>query len=186
VGTSWFKEVKQFKSPLCVVAEFLLRSRETQAERARKRAQAIQQLRKTLAQQPADCDKQCEGLAGEDRQISRLKAERRQLRTQPPTLPDDPPLPGHEFGPKMISLCVNLARRTGLRVVPDVLKNDLRLVGAGSQNCQLDDGSHRDAIDHYQCHVARCTWSGTKSSRPERREKISSITATNITARNHT
>jgi hypothetical protein len=120
--TSWIERAKQFKSPLCVVAGFLLRSRETQAERARKRAQEVQQLRRMLAQQQADYGKQGEELADKDRQISRLKTELQQLRTQPPMLPDDPPLPGHEFGPKMISLCVNLARRIGLRAVPDVLK----------------------------------------------------------------
>ena len=120
--TSWIEQAKQFKSPLSVVAGFLLRSRETQAERAKSRTQEIQQLRKALEQQQRTIREQREQLAEQNSQIVRLQIENQRLRKQPPTLPEDPPLPHHEFGPKMISLCVNLARRIGLRPVPDVLK----------------------------------------------------------------
>jgi septal ring factor EnvC (AmiA/AmiB activator) len=37
-------------------------------------------------------------------------------------LPVDLPLPRHQYGPRMISLCVNLARRVGLRPAVAVLK----------------------------------------------------------------
>lgn len=42
-------------------------------------------------------------LDGLKRQVARLAAEH------------DPPLPQHGFGPKLMSVCVNLARRVGLR-----------------------------------------------------------------------
>lgn len=122
VVTSWIEQAKQFKSPLSVVAGFLLRSRETQAERAKSRTQEIQQLKKALEQQQRTIREQREQLAEQNLRIDRMQIENQRLRKQPPTLPDDPPLPHHEFGPKMISLCVNLARRIGLRPAPDVLK----------------------------------------------------------------
>lgn len=37
-------------------------------------------------------------------------------------LPDDPPLVGHRYGLKMMSLCVNVARRVGLRATEAVLR----------------------------------------------------------------
>ena len=120
--TSWIEQAKQFKSSLSVVAGFLLRSRETQAERAKSRTREIQQLKKDLEQQQRTIHEQREQLAEKRSQIARMQIENQRLHKQPPTLPDDPPLPHHEFGPKMISLCVNLARRIGLRSTPDVLK----------------------------------------------------------------
>lgn len=120
--TSWIEQAQQYKSPLAVVAGFLLRSRETQAQRARRRAGEVQRLRKLLQQQQATIASQQEQLAAKDAEIARLKRENRRLREQPPILPQDPPLPSHQFGARMISLCVNLARRIGLRPVPDVLQ----------------------------------------------------------------
>ena len=127
--TSWIEQAKQFKSPVSVVAGFLLRSRETQAERAKSRTQEIQQLKKDLDQQQQTIREQREQLAEKNLQIDRMQIENQRLRKQPPTLPDDPRLPHHEFGPKMISLCVNLARRVGLRPAPDVLKMILQWLG---------------------------------------------------------
>ena len=127
--TSWIEQAKQFKSPLSVVAGFLLRSRQTQAERAKNRTQEIQQLKKIIEQQDRINREQRERLAEKNVQIARIQIENQRLRQQPPTLLDDPPLPHHEFGPKMISLCVNLTRRIGLRATPDVLKLILDWLG---------------------------------------------------------
>ena len=44
--TSWTKQAQQYKSPLSVVAGFLLRSRETQAKRCRNQAKTIQQFKR--------------------------------------------------------------------------------------------------------------------------------------------
>lgn len=127
--TSWIEQAQQFKSPLSVVAGFLLRSRETQAKRARNRTQEIQRFRKVLQRQQDTIDAQQDQLAQKDAEIARLKRENEQLRKQPPILPEDPPLPRHEYGAQMISLCVNLARRIGLRSVPEVLKMVLDWLG---------------------------------------------------------
>lgn len=130
MATSWTELAKEFKSPLSVVAAFLLRSRETQAKRAAERAAEIRRLKSVTAQQEATIADQQKELAQNDAEISRLKKENERLREQPPILPDDPPLPRHEFGPKMISLCVNLARRIGLRPIPKVLKMIFDWLGA--------------------------------------------------------
>ncbi len=130
MDTSWIEQAKQFKSPLAVIAGFLLRSRQTQAKRAKSRTQEVQRLKKILTQQQDTIGKQREELARKDAQIARMKVENQQLRKQPLTLPDDPPLPHHEFGPKMISLCVNLTRRIGLRPAPEVLRMIFDWLGA--------------------------------------------------------
>jgi hypothetical protein len=122
VQASSFIRAGSFKSPLGIVAGFLLRSRDTQAKRAKDRGQEIQRLEKIIQQQQRTIEEQAEQLGKKISQIAHLEIEREQLRKQPPMLPDDPPLPHHKFGPKMISLCVNLARRIGLRATPDVLK----------------------------------------------------------------
>lgn len=130
---SWIEQAKQFKSPLSVIAGFLLRSRQTQAERAKNRTQEIQQLKKTLEEQHRSIQEQREQLAQQNLQIARIEIENQRLRQQPLLLPDDPPLPHHEFGPKMISLCVNLTRRIGLRPTPDVLKMILAWLGVDAK-----------------------------------------------------
>ena len=122
MATSWMKQAKQFKSPLSVVAGFLLRSRETQANRAKEKTQQIQQLKKSCEQQQKSLEELRQQLADKEAEVAQLKAENERLRKQPLALPEDAPLPQHEFGPKMISLCVNLARRIGLRAAADVLK----------------------------------------------------------------
>lgn len=119
---SWTERAKQFKSPLFVVTGFLLRSRETQAKRAKNRTKQIQRLNKLVEQQRATIRRLEAEIAEKAAEIARRKIENQQLRKQPPILPQDPPLPDHKFGPKMISLCVNLARRIGLRSVTDVLR----------------------------------------------------------------
>ena len=129
MAKSWIKQANQFKSSLSVIAGFLLRSRETQAARAKSRTQEIQQLKKFLEQQERINREQREQLAKKDSQIARMQIENQRLGKQPLTLPHDPPLPHHEFGSKMISVCVNLTRRIGLRPTPDVLKMILDWLG---------------------------------------------------------
>ena len=53
----------------------------------------------------------------EAHQACRVELQRREAlaRVESPRLPDDPPLAGHGYGPKLMSLCANLARRVGLR-----------------------------------------------------------------------
>ena len=131
MSLSWIEQAKKYNSPLSVVAGFLLRSRQTQAERAKRRTQEIQQLRKSLEQQRQTIREQHEQLAEKDSQIARL--ENQWLRKQSPTLPVDPRLPHHEFGPKMISLCVNLSREIGLRPTCSALKIFFDWLGASPE-----------------------------------------------------
>lgn len=104
-----------FKSPFRVVFGFLLRSRETQARRARQKSEEIQDHKRIAQRQQRIIAELEQKLAEAKLQITQLKAESQILQRQVPLLPHDPPLPYHRFGPKMISVCVNLARRVGLR-----------------------------------------------------------------------
>lgn len=131
--TSWIEQAKQFKSSWTVTAGFLLRSRETQAKRAKSYRQEIQQLKNILAQREETIGKQHEELARKNARIARIERENEQLRRRPVTLPEDPPLSRHDFGHKMISLCTNLARRIGLRSTPDVLTVVLDWLGADAK-----------------------------------------------------
>lgn len=119
---SSFIRAQQFKSPLSVVAGMLLCSRETQAKRAKNRTQEIRRLKQIHQQHERTLSRAEEQLAQMRSQITQLKAENERLRQQPAALPDDPPLPSHGFGPKMISLCVNLARKIGLRPAAATLR----------------------------------------------------------------
>ena len=131
---SSFIRAGQYRSPWRVVAGFLLRSRETQAERARRKSEEIEQLRRFSQQQQRSLEQAHEEHAELKRQLARLQIENQQLRKQPPVLPHDPVLPHHEFGPKMISVCVNLAMNVGLRasitcleIISDWLGTTVRL-----------------------------------------------------------
>lgn len=115
MGASSGIRVGLFKSPVRVVAGFLLRSRDTQTGRARRKSRQVLDGQRLLRQQRrviASLERELDGLK---LQVARLAAENRRLREQPPVLPHDPPLPRHGFGPKLMSVCVNLARRVGLR-----------------------------------------------------------------------
>jgi hypothetical protein len=54
--------------------------------------------------------------------IRQLEAEVVQLKSRPVKLPSDPPLPHHGYGARLISLCVNLAQKIGLRSTPVILE----------------------------------------------------------------
>ena len=129
MGGSSFIRVGLFKSPIRVVAAFLLRSRETQAQRAHAKSEEIENLKKTIEQQQRIIADKEQELARTRLLVAQLSAEKQRLREQPPVLPHDPPLPHHEFGPKMISVCVNLARAIGLRPTVNCLEIVLDWLG---------------------------------------------------------
>jgi len=114
VGTSWFKEVKQFKSPLHVVAAFLLRSRQTQLAKGRQLGQQraelqlqVEQQQRQLRQQQQEIETLRQRAVEAEQQLEQAK--------QSVNLPEDPPLGTHGYGARMISLAVNLARSVGFR-----------------------------------------------------------------------
>lgn len=73
--TSWTEQAKQFKSSLSVVAGFLLRSRETQAERAKSRTKEIQRLKQVVEQLQGTICKLEEQIAEKDAEMARRKIE---------------------------------------------------------------------------------------------------------------
>ena len=115
MSASSFIRAGMFKSPDRVVFGFLLRSRETQTKRSRQKSQEIQNYKRIQQQQERTIAELKQKLAETKFQLTQLKAENLILQRQAPVLPHDPPLPYHRFGAKMIALCVNLARRIGLR-----------------------------------------------------------------------
>ena len=72
---SWIEQAKQFKSSLSAVVGFLLRSRETQAGRAKSRSREIQRLKKDLERQQRIIREQREQFAEQNLQIERLQIE---------------------------------------------------------------------------------------------------------------
>jgi hypothetical protein len=119
--TSWIEQARQFKSPLRVVGGFLLRSRETQRAKKRYWQEQCQDLKKQLDQKLGRIEEQAEEIARLKRRLRDLERERDEA-AKTPSLPDDPPVASHGYGPRMISLAVNLARGVGLRGSERTLK----------------------------------------------------------------
>jgi hypothetical protein len=110
-----FISLRQYRSSIYEVARGLLRSRNTQADRATRLANENQSLLAANADLRARL-KQVQARLQASEQIRRQQLkENQQLRQRPIGLPSDLPLPHHCFGPKMIALCLNLARQIGFR-----------------------------------------------------------------------
>jgi hypothetical protein len=116
-----------------VVAGFLLRSRESLANRVGKKSKVIERLKRIIQRQEQVIANAEQELVEMRCQVAQLKAENQKLRAQPLVLPHDPPLPGHQFGPKMISVCVNLARTVGLRPAVTCLQVVLDWLGVSTR-----------------------------------------------------
>ena len=122
MGVSSYIRIREYRSPLRVVAAMLWRSREAQARRAEEFKREIaelcsqkQQLQALLqqAQDQADALKE---------QLREMRVEVQALENQPVRLPIDPVLPCHHYGPKMIALGINLAQNVGLRGAESALQ----------------------------------------------------------------
>jgi len=114
--------VGQFKSSNYEVARSLFRSRNRQARRARERTKQVQQARAEIRQLVRDQVIAEQRLQEGRLQIAELRRENERLRNEPVRLPDDPPLPFHSYGARMISLCINLATTIGLRAAESALR----------------------------------------------------------------
>lgn len=130
MDTSWSEQVKQFKSPWAVVAAFLLESREVKAAKCNRLRDEKNELKKQIK-------KQSRQLRSQEQEISRLKQQVRKLemqqyansKSQVVTLPADPPVGSHGYGPRMVTLAVNLARAVGLRGAARAIKTFFRWLG---------------------------------------------------------
>jgi hypothetical protein len=111
-----------FKSPARLVVRFLFQSRETQKAKLEKRnaelTEAKEQLRNSRLRE-RQLEKQLDEQA---RRIEELEQELADIRAQPIQLPDDPKLPHHSFGAKMISMCCNLSVAIGFRPAEKALE----------------------------------------------------------------
>lgn len=118
---SWYEKVKQFKSGYRVTAAILLRSRETEkASRER-----LQEEKKQLLEQQQRDQQRIRELEQQVQALEQQRATLEQecdLARQSVNLPEDPCIGPHGYGPRMIALSINLARRVGFRGAEDVLE----------------------------------------------------------------
>lgn len=110
-----FNTLGQYSSSLYETARALLRSRQNQAARAEEFAEKIERveekrfcLSKELQSRNDEIERTRQLLRDSQREV-------RELRDKPITLPADPPLLHHCYGPMMISLCLTLAKKLGFR-----------------------------------------------------------------------
>jgi len=114
VGTSWYGKVKEFKSPLHVVAAILLRSRETQLGKVSQLSQLVAELQSQVEQQQRQLQQKQKEIDALRQRAVEAEKQLDQAK-QSVNLPDDPPIGTHGYGVRMISLAVNLARSVGFR-----------------------------------------------------------------------
>lgn len=122
---SWMKKTKSYKSPRRVVLGFLFRSRETQLDLKRRAQEQCLQLEKQLQQQSQQMKNLQQETSRLKRQVQVLEYEFAEAAKKPLTLPVDPPLKGHCYGPRLVSLAVNMAQLVGLRSSTRVMESFL-------------------------------------------------------------
>lgn len=114
MGISWYEEVREFKSPLHVVAAFLLRSRETQLAKVSQLSRQVDELQSQVEEQQRQLQEKQEEIDTLTQRAIEAEKQRDQAK-QSVNLPEDPPIGTHGYGARMISLAVNLARSVGFR-----------------------------------------------------------------------
>jgi hypothetical protein len=97
------------------IARNLLRSRNTQRARAEKQAAESRELRAANEQLRQELRQTEQQLDQTQQLLQQQQLQNEELRQPPITLPSDLPLPHHCYGPKMISLCLNLSKEIGFR-----------------------------------------------------------------------
>lgn len=118
----FLESVGQFKSPLFEVARGLLRSRSNQAQRAERLAKQLGEQKEISSKLEAELRQSQQEAERLRQQLGAAERENRRLKNLPVVLPDDPPLANHSYGPRMISLCIQLAKRVGFRASVDVVE----------------------------------------------------------------
>jgi len=117
-----FKSVSQYSSNIYEIARGVLQSRNNQARIVEEQAHQISQLRQQNEQTAQALQATQRELDQTQQQLVQQQHETQQLRQQPLTLPSDVPLLHHTYGPKMISLCLNLSKQIGFRPTATALK----------------------------------------------------------------
>lgn len=114
--------VGQYRASLYEVARNLFRSRNAQRKRAGKLKERLAEQERINEQLQAERRRLDQQLRLAREQLDQAKQELERLRDRPLVLPNDPPLPHHRYGPRMISVCVQLAKKIGLRASTQAIK----------------------------------------------------------------
>jgi len=124
-----FIRVNQYRSSIYETARGVLRSRNRQAERNQELSLQIQQLQRRFEQLTNESQQQQQRIADVQQELDLQRNINEQLRQQPVRLPSDLPLPHHTFGPKMVSLCLNLCKVIGFRPSETAMKTIFAWLG---------------------------------------------------------
>ncbi len=123
----FFSSVGEYKSSWYEIARNLFRSRNNQRARAEILAEEARELRlrnEQLRHKSEETKKQLEQTKQllQQQQQQQQQQANEELRQQPIALPSDLALPNHTYGPKMISICLNLCKEIGFRPAATALK----------------------------------------------------------------
>ena len=117
-----FTRVSQYKSSIYEIARGVLQSRNRQAEINREQSRKVSELQIRVEQLSDQLQLNRKLVAQSQQELESQQRENEQLRRQPIRLPSDLPLTHHQYGPKMISLCLNLCKEIGFRPSETAIK----------------------------------------------------------------
>ena len=137
VGRSWKGFRQSVKSRLSALASGLWRSRERLAEKVRRLQRRVAGLQKQIRDLQSEYARERQSqqaVLDELREQTRQwEQDRRVLDKSPVRLPEDPPMSTHGYGARMVSLCVNVAQKVGLRGTQAVLRIVFEWLGLEQQ-----------------------------------------------------
>ncbi len=118
----FFSSVGEYKSSWYEISRNLFRSRNNQRARAEILAEEARELRLRNEQLRHKSEETKKQLEQTKQLLQQQQQANEELRQQPIALPSDLALPNHTYGPKMISLCLNLCKEIGFRPAATALK----------------------------------------------------------------
>lgn len=113
--TSWTKRWHDFKSPLRVVVQILLRSRDAKQAKCQELEQKLDEARRIQTEQEKELERQRTEIKELKQRLWQAKVENSMVGELPIVLPNDPPIKGHGYGPRTVALAVELAKICGFR-----------------------------------------------------------------------
>lgn len=121
MAKSWTEFRVKVKSRCSAWARELWLGRKKFAERCRRLKRENAELQDRVRELEAEVQRERNANRQLREEARRVESEARS-QVESLRLPDDPPLVAHRYGVKMMSLCVNVARRVGLRATEAVLR----------------------------------------------------------------
>lgn len=141
------KSLSDFKSSLYETARNLLRSRNNLYEKNEQLRAANNQLQRNNQTHLRQV-RQAQERENQQKQLRlRYQKENQELRQKPIRLPAELPLPNHSYGPGMIALCLNLAKKIGFRSTSTALRIVFNHLGMEGKI------PHHDSIRSWMCRV---------------------------------